>query len=270
VVTGPARGTLALQPNGSFTYTPTGSTAGTDSFTYKVTDPQSLVSNTATATINIVLTVAPVAANDSYSTTSGIDISIFAADGLLKNDTDADTPASGLTVTAVTQPTGGTLLLQPNGAFIYNSRSSFTGTDSFTYRTSDGINQSNTATVTITVGPANILVVNPTACGPRPTVVVRTQVSGGALQATVTATETNAPNNRLQSIKFGTLQNAQVTLNGETIANGQTVTLAAGTTVQTFTVRRGTTGGTTTVPLTVTDNCGAWPSLVGGGAGAGF
>jgi hypothetical protein len=33
-------------------------------------------------------------------------------------------------------------------------------------------------------------------------------------------------------------------------------------------VRRATAGQGTTVPLVVTDSCGEWPTLVGGGPGA--
>jgi hypothetical protein len=38
----------------------------------------------------------------------------------------------------------------------------------------------------------------------------------------------------------------------------------------TFTVERVTPGQSTTIPITAVDECGAWPSIVGGGAGAGF
>ena len=38
VVTGPAHGTLALNANGSFTYTPTANYNGADSFTYRASD----------------------------------------------------------------------------------------------------------------------------------------------------------------------------------------------------------------------------------------
>jgi hypothetical protein len=36
----------------------------------------------------------------------------------------------------------------------------------------------------------------------------------------------------------------------------------------TFTVKRNATGGAATVPLTVVDSCGEWPTLVGGGPAA--
>ena len=52
VVNGPDHGTLALNGNGSFTYTPEANYNGTDSFTYRANDG-TLNSNLATVTINI-------------------------------------------------------------------------------------------------------------------------------------------------------------------------------------------------------------------------
>jgi hypothetical protein len=44
-----------------------------------------------------------------------------------------------------------------------------------------------------------------------------------------------------------------------------TVTFPPGTQQATFYVLRQTAGQATTVPLTVIDGCGAWPTFVGGG-----
>ena len=52
LVTGTTNGALGLNPDGSFTYTTTRTTAGTDSFTYKVTDG-TVDSEPATVTITI-------------------------------------------------------------------------------------------------------------------------------------------------------------------------------------------------------------------------
>ncbi len=52
VVTNPANGTLALNPNGSFTYTPNSGFTGGDSFTYRANDGTDN-SNTATVSINV-------------------------------------------------------------------------------------------------------------------------------------------------------------------------------------------------------------------------
>src|SRR5437762_5105249 len=50
LVSGPAHGSLALNPNGALTYTPAANFNGTDSFTYKVNDGQG-DNNVATATL---------------------------------------------------------------------------------------------------------------------------------------------------------------------------------------------------------------------------
>ena len=52
VVTGPSHGTLTLNANGSFTYTPAAGYDGTDSFTYRANDG-TLNSNAATVTITV-------------------------------------------------------------------------------------------------------------------------------------------------------------------------------------------------------------------------
>ncbi len=68
VVTGPAHGTLTLNANGSFVYTPTANFNGSDSFTYTASDGLAN-SNVATATITVnAVADAPVANGDSYST----------------------------------------------------------------------------------------------------------------------------------------------------------------------------------------------------------
>ncbi len=45
----------------------------------------------------------------------------------------------------------GWLLLLPNGGFVYLPKPFFVGTDTFTYRATDGESASNVATVQITV-----------------------------------------------------------------------------------------------------------------------
>ena len=204
----------------------------------------------------------PIAVNDSYTVSNGSTLSVPAATGVNVNDTD-DTASSELTAQVVSAPGYGTLSLQPTGAFTYTPKANFGGTDFFTYKVTDAQTlESNTATVSITV--------NPVSCGPRPGVTVTNTVNGGALESTITASGANAPGNALTQLRFGTFTNAVVTLNGQTITSGQTVTLPASTTSVTLTVRRATAGQVTTVPLTAVDGCGEWPTFVGGGVGAGF
>src|SRR6185503_16251311 len=53
-------------------------------------------------------------------------------------------------------PTHGTLSLNSDGSLVYVPALNFNGTDTFTYKASDGQAQSGIATVTITVQPATI------------------------------------------------------------------------------------------------------------------
>lgn len=73
------------------------------------------------------------------------------APGVLSNATG---PA-GRTLTAlkVSDPAHGTLSLSANGAFVYQPAFGYVGPDSFTFRVSDGVRQSNTATVNFTMMP---------------------------------------------------------------------------------------------------------------------
>ncbi len=150
LVSGPLHGTMGLGADGAFTYTPTASFTGADSFTYQANDG-TLNSNTATVNLTVSETStnhAPVAANDSYSTAVNTTLTV-AAPGVLANDTDPD--GNPLTAILVSNPSHGTLGLSANGAFTYTPTTGFTGTDSFTYQASDGSLNSNTATVSLTV-----------------------------------------------------------------------------------------------------------------------
>ena len=59
-----------------------------------------------------------------------------AAPGVLGNDADPD--GNPLTATLVTGAGHGSLTLNANGSFTYTPAANFNGTDTFTYRASDG------------------------------------------------------------------------------------------------------------------------------------
>jgi CSLREA domain-containing protein len=94
----------------------------------------------------------PVAKDDSYTTVANPAqlLSVDAAHGLLPNDDDQD----GDTLQAVlsSEPSHGKLALNADGSFTYIPSSGFAGSDSFTYRASDGSRESDAASVTIIVG----------------------------------------------------------------------------------------------------------------------
>ncbi|HWB03374.1 MAG TPA: Ig-like domain-containing protein [Verrucomicrobiales bacterium] len=149
LVTPPASGTLTLNSNGSFAYTPAQNFAGPITFTYSANDAGG-PSVAATVTINVAnVNDAPSAVNDVYATDPGVSL-IVSTPGLLSNDTDPDAGAN-LTAQLVAGPAQGTLTLNPNGSFNYAPPAAFTGTVTFTYRANDGTANSGNATVTVKV-----------------------------------------------------------------------------------------------------------------------
>jgi large repetitive protein len=152
LLAGPAHGTLALSPNGAFTYRPAANFAGADSFSYRANDG-TLDSNGATVSITVTAGEdAPVANDDNYSVAEDATLTVDAP-GVLGNDTDSDSTA--LTVALVGSTSNGTLTLNADGSFTYTPAANFNGSDSFTYRASDGANSSTLATVTINVSAVN-------------------------------------------------------------------------------------------------------------------
>jgi VCBS repeat-containing protein len=146
--TGPSHGTLTLNANGSFSYTPNANFNGTDLFTYHASDGTTS-SNVATVMITVTpVNDAPVAVNDMAITPEDTAVAI----DVLANDTDADNV--GLTVTGVTQGTHGTVAINADGTVLYTPAANWFGTDTFSYTASDGALTAS-ATVTVTVAPVN-------------------------------------------------------------------------------------------------------------------
>src|SRR5207247_5886507 len=107
---------LTLNANGSFTYTPAANYNGPDSFTYQASDG-TLKSSVATVSLTVTaVNDAPVAVNDSFSTSEDAALSP-AAPGVLANDPDID--SAGLTAVLVANPTHGNLARTSNRARTY-------------------------------------------------------------------------------------------------------------------------------------------------------
>jgi len=140
-----AHGSLTLNADGSFTYTPDANFNGTDSFTYHASD--------ATASSNIVtvsLTVdpvndAPVVQDDAFSVTA---TSGAVTVNVLGNDSDPD--GDSLTVTSFTNGAHGAVTCSGVNC-TYQPDGDWTGPDSFTYTVSDGNGLTRTGTVAVQV-----------------------------------------------------------------------------------------------------------------------
>lgn len=145
-------GTLAFMADGSFVYTPTIGWSGITTFTYHV-EANGDSSNIATVTLLVgVVNETPVAVDDAYATTEDTAL-VVAAPGVLTNDTDGD----GDPLTAVLDSTvmTGTLDFTATGAFTYTPPVDWSGVTTFTYHANDGLVDSNTAVVSITVTAVN-------------------------------------------------------------------------------------------------------------------
>jgi VCBS repeat-containing protein len=154
IVQGPAHGTAQyLSESGVILYTPDAGFSGTDTIVYALSD------GTATTPGIITITVAAGGGGGTNTPPASSD-DAFAGDedsqlvgNVLGNDLDADADALGAIL--VGNVVHGSLVLSPDGSFIYTPDADFNGQDSFTYLANDGTANGNIATVTLTVNPVN-------------------------------------------------------------------------------------------------------------------
>ena len=148
-------GTLVLNADGGFDYTPNANVNGSDSFSYVANIVEiasaTVVASSAPATVALTINAvndAPVAVADSASTDNATAISI----NVLANDSDIDSASLSVASVDLTGTSGSVV---NNGTDIsYTPAAGFVGSDSFSYIADDGgaaNNLSNPATVTIEV-----------------------------------------------------------------------------------------------------------------------
>ena len=167
-------GTLVFSSDGAFRYTPNTGFAGTDSFTYVVTDGV-VGSPVETVTIHVTDT-APVASPLTFSTLHDQTLLVSADQGLLSNASDADNDP--LTLSIGTQPSHGTLVWNADGSFQYTPNAHWAGVDSFTYSISDGILNTGTLVATLNVTDAVPTLTNSTFSFPHDTHLLVNAQSG--------------------------------------------------------------------------------------------
>ena len=147
--TDPEHGTVVLNQDGTFTYTPEEGYCGTDNFTYILKDVDG-DSDTATVTINIeCINHIPVANDDTFNTIEDTPVTGSVAGN------DIPSKDGGNVWSKETDPEHGTVLLNPDGTFTYTPEEGYCGTDEFTYTLKDVDGDSDTATVTINIECVN-------------------------------------------------------------------------------------------------------------------
>ena len=136
-------GTVTLN-EGVVTYTPNDDYAGTDSFTYILSDGNDTSSGKVNITVSEGNTLPTVVSDtvtvDEDSKNQTIDV--------LSNDSDADN--DDLSVASVTQAENGTVTLSA-GSVLYTPDADFSGKDNFTYTVTDGNGGISSGRVAVTV-----------------------------------------------------------------------------------------------------------------------
>ena len=165
VATLPTNGTVIVNPNGTYTYTPALNFHGTDSFTVNVSD-----GNGGTTTITVFITVTPV--NDApvggRLPNGTVDPDFNIANNRYQISTPEDTPVNGtvraydadgdtLTFTRASNPANGTVSVNADGSYLYTPTANYHGPDSFTILVRDPLGAEALITVAITVTPVNDL-----------------------------------------------------------------------------------------------------------------
>jgi len=148
LVNAPPYGTVTLQPDGAFSYTPNENFFGSDSFSYRANDGVGN-SNVSVVTITVeAVNDAPVAGDDAMWVFLNTPWTVEAP-GVLTDDVDTD--GDDMTAALVDPPSHGTVELSADGGYVYTPEAGYTGGDSFTYVANDGTIDSNVATVELTV-----------------------------------------------------------------------------------------------------------------------
>ncbi len=143
----PTNGQVTVNPDGSWEYVPNTDFNGEDSFTVVVDDGNG-GSDTITVTVNVTpVNDAPI--GDDVSAETQEDTAVTGQ--LTATDVDGDS----LTFKPGSDPTNGSVTVNPDGSWEYVPNPDFNGEDSFTVVVDDGNGGTDTITVTVNVTPAN-------------------------------------------------------------------------------------------------------------------
>lgn len=146
------KGTVALNEDGTVTFTPPTHFFGDASFTYTLSDSSG---NSDIARVNIAVTPVndnPSGKNDSSTTPEDTSLT-FNPEELLGNDSDVD--GDPLTIASVQNANNGTVVLNNDSTVTFTPAPSFNGDANFTYTLDDGNGGQNTVAVSIDVTPVN-------------------------------------------------------------------------------------------------------------------
>ena len=147
VGSGPSNGSVTLNKNGSYVYTPNSNYHGVDAFTYVATDGKG-----GEATGTVTLTVA--ALNDA-PLVGAVSVTLGEDDATSGNLIASDVDRDELTFALRSAASNGTAVVNGDGSYTYTPNANYAGSDSFTYTVSDGQGGTTTGTVSVSVSAVN-------------------------------------------------------------------------------------------------------------------
>lgn len=228
---------------------------------YDVTDGALDTTNTATITINGVdsANTPPVAADDSFSTGFGETLAVDAANGLLANDSDAD--GDTLSVVAFDPALNGQLQVFADGSFLYTPNEGTSGEEVISYTVSDGLDIT-IATLTISVDPNTPPVAADDSFSTDFGAVLNVHAANGLL-----ANDSDADGDTLSVIAFDPAANGRL----QVFADGSFLYSpnegANGDEVISYTVSDGFDFATATLTISVGEEPGEMPLILGTAGG---
>ncbi|MBK9131666.1 MAG: tandem-95 repeat protein [Gammaproteobacteria bacterium] len=235
----------------SLSYAPAAGYAGSETFSYTVSDGTDTDTATVTMTVIAPVNTAPVANDDDNSTNfTGFSVALGSSNNpldVLANDSDSDVGQT-LTITAVGTPApSGSVAISGGSSLLFTPAPGFSGNASFTYTLSDGNGGTDTATVTVTViGVGNT---TPDAVSDG-NFNVATNSSGNVLD--VLANDSDADlGDTLTITAVGATSNGGTATNNGTSISYSPANAFSGTETFTYTVSDGA-GATDTATVTVT------------------
>lgn len=145
-VSQPAVGSVAINPDGTLTYTPTNTFIGTDFFTYTIADGDG-----GTSTATVILIVEGIIVEDNTLTLPEDGVASDVAVAIAR-------PGAVLEYVLISEPANGALAWDADtGEYTYTPNSDFHGTETFQFVVRDTLTdeESEPATVTLIVTPVN-------------------------------------------------------------------------------------------------------------------
>ncbi|MEK4721471.1 tandem-95 repeat protein, partial [Priestia sp. FSL W8-0524] len=154
LLTGPVNGTVVVNPDGTYTYTPNENYNGVDSFSVVVSDGQG-----GTAISTITITILPV--NDPPVGPVVVTLVTNEDTAVSSQITAFDPDGEVLTYSLQDPPTNGVAVVNPDGTFTYTPNENYNGPDTFTVLISDPSGAFIVTNVFVTVTPVNDVPVVP-------------------------------------------------------------------------------------------------------------